>query len=122
MKKRNTIFLIARDRAAKMMLLGGLGLSVPVGEMWYLERDNPRWPDPAERFDNWESAPEVTCPEHLRKCLSECPPAFWPAWFGNKTPYGQWPRCWGTAGHLGDHYVGEKESDRRVEWKEVGIA
>ena len=46
------IYVIARDRARKHTLLGGLG-AMGVGQMWF-----PDEPDAATRWKNWETAPE----------------------------------------------------------------
>lgn len=77
---RLTYFVVARDRAAKMTKLGGLGV-MGVGEMWSV--DEPHY----EEFYNWETCPEEKCTEYP-KCLAEGPTG----------------RCWGVVGHEGQHH------------------
>jgi len=95
-KNPSTIFLIARDRSAKMMLLGGLG-GMGVGVMWAIEEFEPE-----KRFENWETAPEQTCPLAERRCTANCALPR-PEWAG---PYSSWPRCWLQADHEGRHSIG----------------
>lgn len=53
---RHQIFLVARDRAKKKVLLGGLG-AMGVGQMWVDEN-----PDKYPAFENWDTAPEREAP------------------------------------------------------------
>ena len=82
-------YVIARDRPAKMMLLGGLG-AMGVGTMWSVE-DKYHATD-----ENWESAPEERCPDFSRRCVAEVFDA----------------RCWGKENHEGSHYAGYEPNKR----------
>jgi hypothetical protein len=96
-----SMHLIARDRPAKMMYLGGLG-GMGLGEMWFINSGD-------HRFENWETAPERQCPDAERKCLADCPEPR-PEWAAASS---SWPRCWLLAGHEGQHSVGY---DIEVRW------
>lgn len=89
LKYTKPMFLIARDRPAKMMFLGGLGAAGD-GEMW--APDNL-----PKRFENWETAPERRCPDAERQCTAEA--AF---------DY----RCWGRENHEGMHHAGYSPNER----------
>lgn len=89
--------LLARDRPAKMMLLGGLG-SLGVGTMWFTDDH-----DAARRFENWETAPEEKADAAYCQCTASSPLIEnpWP-----DKPHASWRRCWLKPGHGMPHSIG----------------
>lgn len=67
------VVVLARDRTAGKVLLGGLG-GMGVGEMWRDERDFPRYTGDEmrdySRYCGYEDAPEETCPPNAPGRLS----------------------------------------------------